>query len=264
MNKIIYLVILFAIFTACDSASQYTDKNYPTILDDLTNEQLDVLYDRAYNIGLYGCTAFDYQGRLIQYLNDELCERNDSTPANFTRLEMVQMVKQTVAQNEMIFGVADTSELELTSVRSNTGIRYENYFTADTIIAPEYWRLVFDRQKIENIEVFGTQLQFIIDADGIVSASGKWYQNIYIPETDIISELDAQESLYGLELVYDRTRFTPQENSTWFAAKRIIFPVYQSGQLIFHVCWAIHPESWEVIIDTQDGQILSTVNIDQL
>lgn len=261
MKQLFFILITLLFLVSCNEESQYSDPNYPTIIKDIDNAQLDDLYNTLLDIDLYNCTTLDYQGRLIQYLNDDLCEVNDTTPASYSQSDILLLTKTLVAQNVELFGVADTSEMEVISIVADNGIRYENYFTADSIVAPPYWTVTYDRQIIDNLDVIGTELKFTIDAEGIKAASGKWYSNIYVPLTDVIREIDAQEMLYNYTLTYGRTSYTPQENSTWFEANKLIFPVYQSGQLIFHVCWAIHPENWEVIIDTQDGQILSTVNI---
>ncbi len=265
MKHIYYsIIMLFIFFVSCQDENQYPDANYPTIVNDLSESKLNELYNLLYNINLYNCTILDNQGRLIQYLNDDLCDLNDSIPATYSEQEILLYTKTLVAQNKALFGVNDTSEMQALSIIANNGTRYENYFTADSIIAPPYWTVTFDRQKIDDLDIIGTELKFTIDAKGIKGASGKWYSNVYIPLTDAVKESDAQKSLYETQLNYNRTTFTPLENSTWFEANKIIFPVYQSGQLKFHVCWALHPENWEVIVDTQDGQIIAAVNIDAL
>lgn len=265
MKRIYYpIIVLFIFLVSCKDENQYPDANYPTIVNDLTESKLNELYNLLYNINLYNCSILDNQGRLIQYFNDDLCNLNDSIPSPYSKQEILLYTKTLAAQNKELFGVSDTSEMQVLSIIANNGTRYENYFTADSIIAPPYWNVTYDRQEIDNLDVIGTELKFTIDADGIKGASGKWYPNVYIPLADAVKESDAQKSLYENPLNYRGTSFTPLENSTWFESEKIILPVYQSGQLKFHVCWALHPESWEVMVDTQDGQIITSVNIDVL
>jgi len=44
----------------------------------------------------------------------------------------------------------------------------------------------------------------------------------------------------------------------------MIMPITRSNKIELRVCWALYPETWEVIIDSQSGEILSAIDISEI
>jgi hypothetical protein len=260
-----FLLLLSFVFvlglTACQENVD-VDPNYPTTIEQLTDSQIDELYDVVYPTSLYGCALLDDFGHFETNIkDDDLCVYNDSVEASYTEDELVLLSKQAVASLQSFFEVDDTASLQLNEIVSMKGRNYSSFIETSF---PPVWKITFDPQVYDGLKVRGTEITVLINSDGVFSLKGNWYSDIYIPSTNGVELNEAEDGLVGEKLTYGSSSIRITNDTYWRSTSKVIVPIHRSESIELRVCWVLYTGNWEILIDSQDGDQISVVDFDEL
>lgn len=256
------LVLLLIIITSCISEDSI-DPNYPTTINAITETDYNQLVGQLTKTPLSACTAIDTFGFLVPIVENELCIDKEWR-ANFSKLELEQIAKKTIHEYGQYLGLTDSSQFQTQTISTNNKIDFQSLKTLYPDSFPHVWIVNSKQQVLNGLKVRGTTLSIVISPYGVISAGGKWYSTIYVPETDIVDEDSAKAILNRQILEYSNTKLTINNSTYWNKTEKIILPISKRGKKEFRVCWALRPENWEVLIDSQTGERISTINIDRI
>jgi hypothetical protein len=254
-------IILFLLFISGCKKDETVDPNYPTVILKASNEKIDQITIRLSGSPLYECTSIDSFGYCIVSLKNEECGHFDSVYVHYSKEEILSMFHQSVFDFRDLLNLSDTSGIKVNSIKNLKGMEYEQFYKTYPDSVPQGWIATSNLQKIGDYEIPGTEIKMLISFDQVRSMGGKRYEQLYIPATDVFSEDSAKSSLLNIELTYRNTKYKPSINTYWYKSEKIIFPIIKSERIELRVCWALFPENWEVIVDTQTGEVMNSLII---
>jgi len=264
MKSFPFYVLLFIILCIGCTEDELTDPNYPTTINPISKQELNLLSDEVWESQIGNCTAIDTLfGYLFSTIDNEVCI-DSSWRANFTYAELEAIAADAVARYASFLHVADPTEFEVNDIRELEGLDYNSFLAANPDSLPWFWIVRSKPQIYEGMEVRGTYLTVVISPQGAASVGGIWYNTIYVPLSDSISEEKAKENLMGKTLTYSSSKLTIGNSTSWSNSKKLIVPLKQADKIELRVCWALRPGNWEVLIDTQTGEQISTISIGKI
>jgi len=206
--------------------------DYPTTLTQLSETELNEL-----QLELDSLLNSQYKAKLDE--NGFICSagllsRGSSSISDANNA--IKKPKSAILKFSQFTNVTDTSLLIVTEATNQHGTNLFND-----------WIVSFQNQLYDNIEVLNTEMMVLI-TDNIVQIAGHHYSDIVIPENNLVSLEEAEESLIGLELTYygyaDIDTVVVTENSLHIdnaneEATIIILPFENDNNLEMRVCWRI-------------------------
>ena len=265
MKKLLLYTGLWAllIFVQCKEDPE-VDPNYPTVVEQLEDSDINqIVYDLQQSPMVF-CQTVDQYGFPSISFDDTLCINEESWIYNATTKELIDSAKSAIFRYGNFLNVIDTSKIEFLSIISNDNVTFEKFYKEPNDSGPPAWILTTRSQVYDGYEVSGTNLKIILAPDHIAGIGGHWYTNIYVPTTDNYSEEAAKESLINRTFTYSRNEIIPTNDMTWHETKKVIIPVRRADTIELRVCWALHPSTWEIAVDTQNGEVITCVDISSL
>lgn len=280
-NKYVFsfIIILFSGMTACDLLSvEKRAGEYPTVypamnLSDL--EQMNTEYQAANDnhicstLNKYGFTGYS-----------EVFFIDGVSPCMYRDIVRVEMnntdtlagaAKKTLLKNSIYTGVEDTSALVLKELLPLPGcIICEG---PDENRANIEWKLTFESQVIDTIEVIDTEITVFIDAEGVNRIWGNWHADFVIPPFINYGYLEAQQGLVGREI--DMRNFTGeefiysiQEEDLNDKPRLVHIPWENENQIEMRTCWEVKVAyqgnaeftGWLAYIDIEEGFLVDLVD----
>jgi len=258
----ISLVILSLLLFVCcelfeDSTNQKNSNlKYPTIIYPLSETEHNKLQTE-----LYSLLNYEYIAMLDEYgftRFDGPLNRGSSSISD--KNIAISQAKSAIFTFSQFTNIIDTSIL---IVKEATNQRGSPFFSD--------WIVSFENQSYDNIEVLSTEIMIII-TDNIIQIIGHHYPDIVIPNDDLVSLDDAEESVIGLELPYygyaEIDTFVVDENSVHVSnaseeTTMKILPFEVNENIELRVCWripifmgSIYPEFY-IFIDTVSGNMIT-------
>jgi hypothetical protein len=261
--KSVYLAlfVLIAFFIAsCDSEEVNSDPNYPTTINALTTEAIDQILVDLGNTPLH-CTSVDTFGHCYITLKSGSCKDLDSNYIDYSYEEIADSFYETILNYGDFINESDTTGIRISSIRNLKGMDFEKFITTYPDSATQGWIVTSNKQTFNGYEIPGTEIKLLIDFDRVRAIEGKRYKELYLPLADIYNETLAKQQLFGKEYTSGSKTMTIDEETYWYKAEKIIFPITKSDKIELRVCWALHPEDWLIIVDSQTGEILTSVNL---
>jgi hypothetical protein len=258
MRHSLFIYIILLLFISGCKKDETGDPNYPTIIPRAADGEVDQIFKILSVTPLFECTSIDSFGFCIVSLKNKDCGKFDSIYVNYSKKEIIDMFHQSVFDYRDLLNLTDTAGIRVTSIKNIKGIEYDSFYKSYPDSIPKDWIVNSNLQKLGEYEIPGTEIKMLVSFDQVRSIGGKRYEKVYIPTTDIFSEESAKESLLDVELTYQNSKFKPTVNNYWYKSEKVIFPIIKSDRIELRVCWSLYPENWQVIIDTQTGEILNS------
>lgn len=251
-----FLSFFLLFLMACDQ-QESLDPDYPTSIEELTEPELEQLLKLLENTPLSEYTSIDHFGfpSFRDGTDDSIKNMNSVIEASET--ELFDRAKQAMLDYGIFLNTSDPSKLQLRSISTINNLPYELFFKQFPDSLPAAWKLSSFQQNYQGMEVRGTSLHFLFSNDGLIALSGHWYHDIYLPDSMAYNETAAIQSLQGKTLSYNNKTLSINETTYWHKARLIILPLRLNKHIELRQCWALYPENWEVLIDTQTGEKLS-------
>lgn len=266
MKKPYLFVIILAILfiNGCNNDDLDVDPNYPTIIEAISDNETDQLIGELTQTPMALCQAVDVFGFPFVNLEDTLCIDEENWRYYATEKEIADSAKTAIYTYGHLLNVLDTAEIEILSITTPDDILFEKFNTEYPDSAPPVWVITTRQQYYNDLLVRTSFLSIILAPDHVVGIGGHWYDNIYIPAKDNFSEIDAQESLYNLTIKSGRSEIIPTSEMTWHEAKKVIVPLRRYNEIELRVCWALYPSTWEILVDSQTGEVIAKINVSDL
>ncbi|MBN2807407.1 MAG: hypothetical protein JXR22_12190 [Prolixibacteraceae bacterium] len=266
--SILGLMILF--LTTCDQKETF-DPRYPTTIEELTNSELDQLLNLLNKTPLAKYTSIDYFGFASFRDGTDDSIKAMTTGIDVSEETLTEMTRQALLDYGTFLNASDPSKLQIRTISTITNLQYEQFTSQYPDSLPAAWRITTFQQYYEGYEVRGSSLNFIFSSEGLIALSGHWYHDIYLPDSLVYSEEAAKQSMIGKTLTYQNKTFIPKEDTYWHNSKLVILPLRLNKLVKRHLtdtielrfCWALYPEGWEILVDTQTGEKLSESIIGQ-
>lgn len=262
---IISSLILLSICLSCDKNSIETDPDYPTIVSEISNDKANEIIDKFAQTPMYYCMLVDTFG--FPYFDvefDSMCINEDWEIDNSIE-EIETRATNALVEYADLLNINKDELITINSVSTNNGTTYEEFNKTYPDSLPNTWIAKTQLQRYDDLFVRGTFLEILLSPDEVIGIRGHWYDYIYIPSEEKFDEEKAKELLYNKTFEYRNTTIIPSENITWHNSQKLIVPVRRSDDKIeLHVCWALYPSSWEIIVDSETGEIISSVNINKI
>lgn len=197
------------------------------------------------------------------------CENRNVVRVEMTNADTLELVaKKSVLKNQMYTGVEDTSLLELKEIESIEGCivcsgpgQYSGTIE---------WKLIFESQQIDSVEVLDTEITVIMDAEGVNQIWGNWYPEFKIPDFVNFGYEEVQEGMVGWEI--DMRNFTNEEEIYTVQASdlntqpyKVYLPTEAENTIELEIrsCWAIpisysKPgfDGWIAYVDIEEGFLI--------
>lgn len=247
-----FLVVLY--IQSCNQIELTTsgDKNYPTTYKKLdANKLIQMRADFAKTNPFLSTsiTDFGFCGSTENYITAPWPTRIP----DLTKTEAVEATKFFISQNSTPLGVISIKDITFSRVDSFT--IYEGSLK---------WYLSSNTQKIEDLEVDGTYLNFSMTNGKMTSCDGNWYPYIYIPSKININEEKAKSILLN-KVVY-LSDFLGNSFPNTITAKsletaefsKLIYPLITPDKIELHVVWVVSiPEVFYVVyLDVMTGEMV--------
>lgn len=256
------MLSLLGLISACSDDETFSDKSYPTKITALPEKSLDGLYASIEQTPIYNCTQLNSFGYfLFDMKGNDACSITPDFRADFAKEELILMAKQILLEYGKFTNVRDTSLLQTPVVSAYSGQLYDKFVESFPDSLPRAWYVSFGTQNYGGMEIRGTVLRVLIGPVGELAIHGNWYETVYIPNSDAITEEMARHSTYGKTFTYGTYSVIPSETSVWYDSKKIIVPIKKGNSIELRVCWAVYPNNWEILVDSQSG---STVSVSRL
>ncbi len=265
-KSFIYILVLAVILLAGCEKDEPGDPNYPVKIEEVSEEVINNIVTRLAQTPLFNCTSIDTFGFcfVTSYLED--CEVNDSVhiSVDLTEDEVKSIFSIAVTEYSDLLHLEDPSLVIPKNISTLDGYSFENFKLFYPDSTPENILVSSDIQYYNNLPVLGTTIRAVIHRGVVVSIGGRRFNNIYMPSTDVFSADSAMVSLYNQTFTYNNTKIKPTEDTYWSDPRKIILPVLRNDKIELLVCWDLYPGSWEIIVDSQTGEVLSSINIDKI
>jgi hypothetical protein len=262
--KIYIFFFILLIFTSCkkDEVSSPSNSNankfYPTILYKLSQPELDSLQTKLNQkiIGTEYLARLDSFGLLDHYGLLSRGKSNISDPN-----QAISLAKTALLHLDDFSNILDTSAL---SIKEAT-----NYNPTPTSFTD--WRIIFNNQSYNGMEVWDTQIMAIV-ADDFILLDGHHYNSIFIPQQDVISKEQTKKNLIGTEIHYEcwspETYIIADSSINLGSMEQCIYPFAKTNSIELRVVWKVpitsapgNPPMWYYFIDVLTGE---TVAVQQL
>ncbi len=257
--KLLPIILVLTIFIACEKGNDFDDPDYPTTIKELSQQEITAIVNRVEQTPLWGCVAIDYYGSPIMTINDECID--SEWRMDFTEKELEHFAKEEFYKYRNFLNIQSPENVNILSITTLNNIRFQQFTTQHPDSMPTAWKITTTQQNFNGYEVLGTTLRMILSPNGAISISGQWYNNIYIPQTSGYSEDEMRENLMGSTFTHGRNTLIVTEETSWHASKIVILPIKRSGEIELHVCRAMYPQGWEILIDNYTGEELSSIKV---
>lgn len=283
MHKIILFSFFGALSIAGIACNLLTAENpsldYPTaypVLELSEVQQMNEEYQSANNNHI--CSTLDKYG--FTGFSELFFEDGQSPCANrvITRTEMnnsdtlISTAKASLSRNEEYTGVQDSAKLEVKELVPLYGCTICE--GPDVNNVPIEWKVTFENQKVDTIEIKGTEIAVFIDAKGVNRIWGNWYPDITIPDIITYGYLDVQEGMAGWQI--DMRPYTGEEEIYTVKAgdisgipRKVLYATENEDQqqLEIRYCWELRIEyegqnfdGWRAYVDIEEGLLIDLVS----
>lgn len=259
LQLLITIVISTLLITSCDEDIEIA-KGYPTTIEEASTIELNKILGQVEQTPMANCVAVNRFGFLFLDYDSETCFDIDHWKNDSIKDTILNRTHEAFSKYANFFNLSDEDAPVIKSISTHNGISYDDFFNDYPDSLPPVWITTTEVQKYQDYEVRGTNLQVLLSPDEIIGISGHWYSEISVPTTDNYSAEQAQDLLYNQTFTYNRTEILISDNTNWHTPKKVITPITRSGQLELHVCWALYPGTWEILVDSQSGEVLSSIN----
>ncbi|MFA9391879.1 MAG: hypothetical protein ACERKD_18870 [Prolixibacteraceae bacterium] len=259
---VIILILIYFLCWNCKS-DEYVDPNYPTIYNALSEQAYNQVYGQLQQTPFSTYTMLDTFGFPILVADYDSLNAKDWRYKTSPE-QLLKLTKEAIVEFGYFFHVTDSSLVSIRNIATTKNKKYDLFMKTFPDSLPTVWKVTTNQQIYNGIDVRGTSLSLVFSPYGLEAVGGHWFNEIYFPDSLIYNENAAKKLIMDETLSYNNTTITPDETTSWQTSKKIVFPIRKSHQIELRICWAIYPETWEVIIDTQTGEIFSAINISVL
>ena len=269
-----FCIIIYTIIASCDVIEVSEIPDYPITISPLNLLELDDL-NRQYqteNEGLicstlneYGYTGFSR----ILFPNDV----NPCSSLVAPKVEIsdpqpqLEKAISAILKNQNYTNVLDGNDLIVQELLPLYGCTICE--GPETNSVPLEWKITFAPQKIEGMEVVGSEITVFADVFGVNRIWGNWYSDFYAPSLLDVGYLEAENSLIGYQVNLNSITgqdsvFTIAEKDIKRASKFEIIPFKNEfEELELRKSWVVpisfmwHDVSQLIAnVDAVDGNIL--------
>ena len=268
MKKYLLLALIFILFLSCNILESTDDSNddidpydpnseYPTTYYPLPETELNEL-----QIELDLLAGTKYEASLDEYGllgSDGLLNRGQSSIVDVN--VAISIAKIAVTHFSKFTNVSDSSSIVVNEATNVGGY----YLYTD-------WVVSFENQSYNSIEVLDTRLMVLI-TDEIIQVRENYYDEIFVPEENLVSLENAEKSIIGMEiefagLAYLDTLIVTEDMLNVEGAIDTsvvkILPYELDNSIEMRVCWRIPifaftgiDPSWYVFIDILSSDIVT-------
>lgn len=251
---------IMLLLIACEK-QEAIDPNYPTIIEELSKPELDQLLNQLGKTPLEKYTSIDHFG--FPSFRDGTDDSIKTMQKGFDASEAVlaEMSRRAMLDYGTFLNATDSSKLQVRTISTMHNLQYQQFFVKYPDSLPPAWKLTSMPQYYKGYEVRGTSLNFVFTNEGLIALSGQWYHEIFLPDSMLYNEEAAKQSIIGKTLTHGSKKFVPSASSYWYNPKLVILPLRLNKTIELRFCWALYPDSWEVLVDTQTGEKLSELLI---
>jgi hypothetical protein len=257
-------IIFIAVFliVGCEK-DEPGDPNYPTMIEGASEEVINEIATRLSGSALFNCTSIDTFGFCFITSSFESCEINDSVHKCPTLNvdDVVDLFTNAMSNYSDLLNLDNPSEIKAIEIKTTEGKSFADFKEEFPDSTPENILVFSNLQYYNGIQVSGTTIDALIHQGEVISVGGRRFNDIYLPQTDIYNEEKAKELLYNQTFTYNSTKIKPVKETYFYDSKKIIMPVLRDDKIELHLCWALYPSTWEIIVDSQTGEVISSVNI---
>jgi hypothetical protein len=135
------------------------------------------------------------------------------------------------------------------------------------------WKLVFENQQIDSIQVADTEITVIVDAEGTNQIWGNWYPDFDVPDFVNFGYEEVKEGLIGWEIdmrayTNEQEIYTVQSEDLTAQPYKVYLPVEAENEMDLEIrtCWAIpisyngqEFQGWIAYVDIEEGYLVELV-----
>ncbi|HNW51834.1 MAG TPA: hypothetical protein PKH79_12180 [Prolixibacteraceae bacterium] len=263
-RSLFYLILFPFLLVAACTKEEAADPNYPTTIERASSGEIDQLIARLSKTPLSDCTAVDSFGFCLVNPKLKDCGKFDTVYVYYTQKAIENLFYQSILEYRDLLNVSDTAGITVRSITDIKGVSYDEFYKTYPDSVPKDWVVTSNLQTLNGFEIPKTEIKMLISFDQVRSIGGKRYHELYVPATDIFSEESAKASLLDVELTDGNYTLTPTQNTYWYPSEKIVFPIVNANRIELRICWSLYPVNWQVVVDTQTGEVLSAVDVDEI
>ena len=255
-----FIVLFLLIITGCKKVES-GDPNYPTTITSISSEKIKQILIRLSGTPLYECSSVDSFGFCYVNLKNKDCGKFDTVYVHYSKEEIIDLFYQSILEYKDLLNVTDTIGIKISSILNLEGMEYSVFYKTYPDSIPQGWIVTSNLQKIGGFEIPKTEIKMVIQFDKVRSIGGMRYSQLYVPATDVYTEDLARSSLLNVEMTDGSYTLKPSTNTYWYPSQKIVFPIILSDKIELRICWSLFPGNWQVVVDTQTGEVLSSINV---
>ena len=272
-----FIFAVFILFSAsCSVVGVSEIPEYPITIEPLGLLELDELNTQyqAENEGRICSTLNEYgftgYSRVLFPNNVNPCSDKRVVRIELTDTSsLIKTAKRELVKNVEYTNVTREEDLEVQELLPLYGCTICEGPNTNSV--PLEWKITFQPQKKNNVEVYNTEIRVFIDANGVNRIWGNWYSDIYAPGLLDVGYTQAKETVIGTEIALQP--ITGQDSTLSVSLEMLGEPDFQfvpyknsEGALELRKVWKIpiHYNYQEITqlwaqVDVVDGQLLQIV-----
>ncbi|MCG8372043.1 MAG: hypothetical protein MI700_00835 [Balneolales bacterium] len=276
--RYIHIIFLCLVWTAisCEGLDVSEIPDYPLKIEPLGLLELDDLNTKYQEENANLCSTLNEFG-FTGY--SRILFPNDINPCNnkeIIRVELqtpdtlVSKAIDAVIKNRFYTNVTDAELLEVQEIVPLYGCTICE--GPETNSVPLEWKITFSAQRIDGLEVFGSEINVFVDILGVNRIWGNWIPDFYAPGLLDVGYIQAEMEVIGKEI--ELASITGQDSSFVVTEEHVIKPsvlqifpyVNEFGELEFRKTWKVtvgytYEEMDEIFgqVDAIDGELLEFV-----
>ncbi len=251
--------LVASIFWSCEDNSEIFTPNYPTTIQTVSSDEIDMIFSELYETPLYECTSVDDYGFCHVTTSSTACGKFDSIYVNYSYEELENIFHNALIEYSELLNISDLSDITISSIKNLKGMTFEAFKKAYPDSATTGWLITSNVQRVKNYPIYGTEIKVLVFFDRVRAIGGRRFSNLNIPDSDVYSEDDAKKKFIGQEISSGSTVLKITDESFWYTSEKVIFPYQSNNKIELRLCWKLRPEKWTVFVDTQTGRTFGVI-----
>lgn len=269
MYRITFPILLMLwLFSACDVFTLEEGIIYPSVYQQLDIEKVQSLNEEFWALN---------NNKICSTLNEfgftghsEVLFKNAVDPCSEMALVHVAMnepdtldafVQHVLLKNTKFTGVVDEGRLSLRVIEPHKVLPINEVQEIESEVVE--WRLVYENQSEKSVNIPSTEIEVIVNANGVTRILGNYYPEVYVPLVPNVDVEKAQEIVNEYKNVQKGPPLcTPPVNIQVLDSKKVI--LRKNGDLVeIRIGWPAislfgkeHERECNFIVDMMDGSII--------
>lgn len=256
----LYFILLFLLW-GCNGSDLKIDPNYPSYIKELSDEEQLRVLGQLEQMPVSGCVAVSRFGFPLFDLKNELCNVDSLWRISDDFETINNRAMQAFSDYAYFLNIEKPADVKIARISTINNISYEQFSELYPDSAPTMWLVTSAPQVKNELSIRSAILQVLLSPSDVVAVGGNWFNDFLVPANEKFDEQAAKDLLLNVKLKSGFSSILINENTFWYASKKMVVPKMHARKMELRVCWVLYPKGWSVTVDVYSGEIVSSEKI---